>query len=280
MRSIPYVSSPLIILVLLSRKNLKGNSILQQFCKNGYDSYAEFYDTWHDRWPENSKMHCVEKLAEIAAGEAALELGIGTGRLGLPLAQKGVPVYGIDNSEPMLNKLRAKPGSENLSVVCGDFSGIPIEGVFGLIYTVLSFGYLLTQQEQVRCFVNARQKIKPGGAFVIQTAVPRPNIFNGSNQVDDIFDIPSEDGAELDAVMLLCSKTDTVRQLIDQRVIVLGEAAPKIYTHQRRYVWPSELDLMAQIAGFTLDARWGGWRQEPFTSKSPTQISVYRPAES
>lgn len=244
-----------------------------------YDSYAKFYDSWHDRWPENAKSCCVETLARIADGAEVLELGVGTGRIALPLAAAGLNVSGIDNSEGMLAKLRAKPGAERLRVVRGDFADVPMEGTFGLIFVVLSFGYLLTQAEQVRCFENVRRRLTPGGAFVIQTAMPGPGIFNGSGALDDIFDVPAEDTSQSDSVMLLCSKTDLLRQVIDQRVIVFAEAGPQVYAHRRRYVWPSELDLMARVAGLTLQARWGGWNQAPFTSKSPTQISVYKLAQ-
>lgn len=244
--------------------------------QTSYDSYATFYDSWHDRWPENSKAHCVETLERIAGGTDVLELAIGTGRIALPLSAKGVSVSGVDNSIGMLDRLREKPGAERLSVVCGDFADVPLQGPFGLIYVVMSFGYLLSADEQLRCFENVGSKLTRDGAFVIQTAVPGPSIFNGAGSLDDVFDVPSADGGETDSVMLLCSKTDVARQLIDQRVIVLGEAVPRIYTHRRRYVWPSELDLMARVAGLKLHARWGGWNQEPFNSKSRTQISVYK----
>lgn len=244
--------------------------------QTGYDAYAALYDSWHDRWPENSKAHCVDALARMAGGTDVLELGVGTGRIALPLSAKGVNVYGVDNSAGMLDKLREKPGAERLSVVRGDFADVPLEGPFGLIYVVMSFGYLLTADDQLRCFENVSQKLTRDGAFVIQTAVPGRSIFNGAGSLDDVFDVPSADDAETDSVMLLCSKTDLVRQVIDQRVIVLGEAVPRIYMHRRRYVWPSELDLMARVAGLKLHARWGGWNQEPFNSKSPTQISVYK----
>lgn len=245
--------------------------------KAGYDSFADFYDAWHDRAPQKTKADCVEMLAEIAGDGPALELAIGTGRIALPLSMKGVRVSGVDNSPGMLEKLYAKPGADQLTTVCGNFADVPLEGPFGLIYAVFSFGYLLTQAEQVRCFMNVKKRLARGGAFVIQTVVPGARIFSGSSNVDNIFDVPSmEEGAGQDATVLQCSKADLVQQIIDQRMIVLGDGMPKIHTDRWRYVWPSELDLMAQIAGLTLHARWGGWAREPFTSKSPTQVSVYQ----
>ncbi|GLU35611.1 class I SAM-dependent methyltransferase [Trinickia caryophylli] len=251
-------------------------SATQNASQTNYDAFAAFYDTWHDRWPENAKANCVETLSRLANGTDVLELAIGTGRIALPLSMRGLKVSGVDNSVRMLDKLREKPGAEQLSLVCGNFADIPVQGQFGLIYIVVSFGYLLNQKEQLRCLENVRAKLAPGGAFVIQTVVPGPEIFNGTGTLDDLFDVPSTAGGETDAVMLLCSKTDLVRQVIDQRVIVLGDDAPKIYTHQRRYVWPSELDMMARAAGLELESRWGSWTQEPFTQKSRSQISVYR----
>lgn len=244
---------------------------------NNYDSFADVYDAWHDRWPANSKAHCVDALAKLADGQAALELAVGTGRVALPLSMQGLRVSGVDNSIKMIEKLRAKPGAERLSIVCGNYANVPLAGPFGLIYVLLSFGYLLTQAEQLRCFVNVSRKLTENGTFVIQTAMPGRTLFKRSSHIDT-FDIPSAAGVDLDSVMLVCSKTDMVRQAITQKVIVLGASGPKIYTHRLRYVWPSELDLMAQIAGLQLHARWDNWRQEPFTSKSPTNISVYKRA--
>ena len=241
-----------------------------------YSRVAEFYDTWHDRWPDSSKANCVEMLAEIADGKTVLELAVGTGRIALPLAMKGLRVFGIDNSAPMLEKLRTKPGADRLSVVLGDLAEVPLDGPFGLIYVVFSFGYLLTQEEQLRCIVNVGKKLTENGAFVIQTMTPGETIFDGSGGINDMLDVPSTDGQEADSIMLLGAKTDLVRQMIHQRVIVLNEAGSKIYPHTLRYVWPAELDLMARIAGLKLHARWGSWRRDAFTSKCRTQISVYK----
>ena len=244
--------------------------------ETGYDAFAEFYDAWHDRWPQNSKANCVEALAQLAGGHPVLELAVGTGRIAIPLAETGLRVSGIDSSVRMLERLRAKPGAGQISCIQGDFADVPAEGPFGLVYVVFSFGYLLTQAEQLRCFGNVAARLAPGGYFVIQTAMPGAGIFNPQRQIESLFDVPAADSSDSDSVLLLSSKADLVRQLIDQRFIVLGEAGTKIYAHQRRYVWPAELDLMARCSGLTLHARWGGWQKEAFTDRSPTQISAYR----
>jgi SAM-dependent methyltransferase len=239
-----------------------------------YDRMAAFYDSVHDRWPAQALQQCVQTLAELADGRAVLELGIGTGRIGLALSQRGIPVAGIDNAPAMLEALRAKPGSEALQLVCADFADMPLPGPFGVIYAVASFGYLLTQTEQVRCVVNAARCLAPDGLLVIQTAVPGAEAFDSGGKVSQVLDVPDAEG-EGAAVMLVCSQPDPARQRIDQRVVILSEGGTRIFTERRRYVWPSELDLMAQIAGLRLQARWGSWTREAYAAKSRTQISVY-----
>jgi hypothetical protein len=176
----------------------------------------------------------------------------------------------------MLERLHAKAGAERLTTVLGNFADVPLDGPFSLIYVVFSFGYLLTQEEQLRCFMNVSQKLAEGGSFVIQTALPGAGIFSESSRLDEVFDFPAADATASESVMLIYSKADRARQLIDQRFVVLGDSGQKIYRDKRRYVWPSELDLMARMAGLKLHARWGGWGEEPFTANSTTQVSIYR----
>ncbi|UXA58521.1 class I SAM-dependent methyltransferase [Xanthomonas prunicola] len=235
---------------------------------------AAFYDSVHDRWPTQALQRCVQTLADLADGRASLELGIGSGRIALPLAHRGVPVTGIDNERAMLDALRAKPGSDQVQLICADFTDMPLSGPFGLIYAVNSFGCLLTQAEQLRCIVNAASCLAPNGMLVIQTAVPGAEVFDGSGKISQVLDMPQTQ-SEGGAVMLVCSQPDPVKQRIDQRVVVLSEDGTRIFSEHRRYVWPSELDLMAQIAGLRLHARWGGWDREPYDARSRIQISVY-----
>ena len=242
-----------------------------------YDAVAHFYDAWHDRWPDNVKANCIDALEALAGGGEVLELGIGTGRLALPLSARGLHVSGVDSSTQMLERLRAKPGASRLSLRCGDFAQISLPGPFDLVYIVLSFGYLLTQEAQLRCFASVARVLAPAGVFVVQTVMPGSAIFNRGAGIEDVFDVPSPDGDSdgEDGVLLVSSKTDRLHQLIDQRVIVLSGLRTRIFQHRRRYVWPSELDLLARLAGLTLRERWGGWQREPFTASSPSQISIF-----
>ncbi|MCW0424815.1 hypothetical protein NB713_002758 [Xanthomonas sacchari] len=254
-----------------------GNEWLRMPVTHEYDRLAAIYDRFYDRWPAAVTQQCVGVLAELAAGRAALELGIGTGRIGLPLAHCDVPVTGIDNSPAMLEALRAKPGSERLHLVCADFADMPVCGPFGLIYAVAAFGYLLTQAEQLRCMVNAARCLAPDGRLLIQSAVPGAEVFESGGKVSQVLDVSDTDGDGA-AVMLVCSQPDPLQQRIDQRVVVLGESGTRIFSERRRYVWPSELDLMAQIAGLRLEARWSDWARTPYHARSRIQISVYVPA--
>ncbi|UXA52056.1 class I SAM-dependent methyltransferase [Xanthomonas prunicola] len=158
--------------------------------KSQYDRMAAFYDSVHDRWPTQALQRCVQTLADLADGRASLELGIGSGRIALPLAHRGVPVTGIDNERAMLDALRAKPGSDQVQLICADFTDMPLSGPFGLIYAVNSFGCLLTQAEQLRCIVNAASCLAPNGMLVIQTAVPGAEVFDGSGKISQVLDMP------------------------------------------------------------------------------------------
>lgn len=253
------------------------NEWLRMPVTHEYDRLAAIYDRFYDRWPAAATQQCVGVLAELAGGRAALELGIGSGRLGLPLSQCDVAVTGIDNSPAMLETLRAKPGSGRLQLICADIADMPVSAPFGLIYAVGAFGYLLTQAEQLRCVVNAARCLAPDGRLLIQTAVPGAEAFDAGGKVSQVLDVPDTDGDGA-AVMLVCSQPDPLQQRIDQRVVVLGESGTRIFRERRRYVWPAELDLMAQIAGLRLQSRWGSWAREPYHARSRIQISVYAPA--
>ncbi|MVA56821.1 class I SAM-dependent DNA methyltransferase [Agrobacterium vitis] len=241
---------------------------------NNYDSYAEFYDSWQESWPESVMTPCVNVLADIADGRPALELGVGTGRIALPLSQRGLDVSGIDLSEAMLERLKRKPGAEKLSLVLGDMADVPIEGEFGLIYCVASFDYLLTQEEQLRFFANAEKHLAEGGSLVVQTIIPNEAIFSSDFRLNRMGDLPSdEDG--MASVMLMGVKGDPISQVLEQRIMVIG-THPKVFRHKIRCVWPNELDLLARSAGLFLHARWSNWQRESFVSASRTAISEYR----
>jgi len=209
----------------------------------------------------------VDFLARLAGDGRALELGIGTGRIALPLAARGVPVHGIDLSRAMVERLRAKPGGEAIGVTIGDFATTRVDGPFALAYLVFNtIENLTTQAEQVACFANVAAHLEPGGRFVIECAIPdlRKLPF-GENAV--VFDL-SDDHWGID-------EYDVANQgLTSHHFTRVGDRV-EYSSGPFRYVWPSELDLMAQMAGLRLTERWSGWHREPFTSESRKHVSVW-----
>ncbi|NIN73471.1 MAG: methyltransferase domain-containing protein [Gemmatimonadetes bacterium] len=209
-------------------------------------------------------------LADLAGSGPVLELGIGTGRLALPLSERGVEVHGIDASEAMVAKLRAKPGGDRIPVRMGDFADLEVEGQFSLIAVAFStFFSLRSQEEQVRCFRNVALHLSDDGLFVIEAFVPDVSRFDRQQRVGA--SKVKSDGE----VMLEVSQHDPTQQRVDAQHIVLSEAGIEMYPVKVRYSYPAELDLMAQLAGLRLRERWGGWRREPFTASSIWHVSVY-----
>jgi len=210
----------------------------------------------------------VDFLADLAGGGAALELGIGTGRIALPLAKRGVRVSGIDLSEAMVAKLREKPGAEEIGVTIGDFATTRVDGAFSLVYLVFNtIDNLVTQDEQVACFQNAAACLEPGGVFVIEVGVPDlRRLPYGERFV--LFDV-SEDHTGID-------EYDVARQgLVSHHWQQSAQGTFERSSGPFRYVWPSELDLMARLAGLTLRDRFADWSREPFTNESRKHVSVW-----
>ncbi|MGZ8572073.1 MAG: class I SAM-dependent DNA methyltransferase [Actinomycetota bacterium] len=209
----------------------------------------------------------VDFLEALAGSGRALELGIGTGRIALPLAQRGVTVHGIDLSEAMVARLREKGGGDAIAVTIGDFATTRVDGSFSLAYLVFNtIMNLTTQAAQVACFRNVAAHLEPGGYFVVEVMVPELqrlppgetfHVFSasGSHWGIDEYDVASQ------------RLTSHHIEVIDGRIEHLSMPF--------RYVWPSELDLMAELAGMTLRERWAGWKKEPFTSESPRHVSVW-----
>jgi SAM-dependent methyltransferase len=234
------------------------------------DRIAAVYDDWHgDR---DNVAPVVEFLATWAGERPVLELGIGTGRIALPLAARGVQVDGIDASAGMIARLRAKPGGADLAVSMGDFAGVTAPGgPYGLVYVVFNtFFALLTQDDQVRCFANVAARLLPGGAFVMEAFVPELTLYDRGQQRVRV------DGFEKDVTRLSATLHDRASQRVRARHMVLGADGIQTYPVELRYAWPSELDLMARLAGMEPAGRWEGWDQRPFTSASPSQVSVWR----
>ncbi len=209
----------------------------------------------------------VDFLAKLAGGGRALELGIGTGRVALPLAARGVPVHGIELSKAMAAKLNAKPGGEDIGVTIGDFSTAAAEGTFSLAYLVFNtIGNLTTQEAQVACFRNVATHLEPGGRFVIETGVPELRRLPPGETIR-AFDV-SETHLGID-------EYDVATQALTSHHITVVDGRLERDSVPFRYVWPAELDLMAQLAGMGLRERWGGWRREPFTHESRKHVSVW-----
>jgi SAM-dependent methyltransferase len=211
----------------------------------------------------------VELLAGYAAGGRALELGIGTGRIALPLAARGVEVVGIDLSTAMVARLRAKPGGERIQVALGDFSTTTVEGVFRLAYIVWNtIMNVTTQAGQIATFRNAARHLEPGGHFVLEVGVPAlRRLPPGERYV--VFDASDEHWG-VDEYDVL--NQGLVSHHFQRREGALFEASSGPF----RYAWPAELDLMAELAGMELRERWAGWTREPFTADSTSHVSVWR----
>lgn len=209
-------------------------------------------------------------LAQLAKGGPALELAIGAGRIALPLAAQGIQVDGIDISPAMLAQLRAKPGGDNIAVTVGDFADVPVTGVYRLIFVVWNTLFnLLTQEDQIRCFQNVAAHLTADGAFVIETYMPtflyrlRDDQYVNAEMI------------EVDEVKLDVLRHDAATQMIEESHVSLSQAEIHLNPVVQRYAWPSELDLMARIAGLRLKERWGSWHREPFDSNSALHVSVY-----
>jgi hypothetical protein len=209
----------------------------------------------------------VDLLAELAGGGAALEFAIGTGRIALPLAGRGVKVAGIDNSEAMLARLRAKPGAENVDALVGDMATTRVDGEFSLVYLVFNTIFnLVTQDGQVACFQNAAAHLDSGGRFVIEARVPELQRLPLGQTV-----LPWR--ADPDGMSYYVY--DTVSQGVSGRHYEFVDGRVVSNPIEMRYAWPSELDLMARLAGLRLQDRWAGWDRAPFTGLSPSHVSVY-----
>lgn len=210
----------------------------------------------------------LDLLSELAGDGAALELAIGTGRVAIPLHARGVPVTGIELSEPMVAELTRKL-PHGIPVVIGDMATMRVEGEFALVYLVFNtIGNLYTQAEQVACFANAAAHLRPGGHFVIEVGVPGlRSLPPGALGVP--FDV-SEEHVGIDTY-------DPVTQrAVSHHLARQADGSYERATHNFRYVWPTELDLMAQLAGMTLQARYADWDRSPFTAESTSHVSVWQ----
>ena len=233
------------------------------------DRIASVYDVLYP--PDPDVDQAVEVLTGLAGTGRVLELGIGTGRVALPLAARGVDIQGIDVSEAMVAELRAKPGGDAIPVTLADFTHVPVEGPFGVVYVAFNtFFVLMTQEAQVQCFQAVAERLTGDGAFVLEAFVPEPARFDRGQRV-------ATTHLAGDWVLLESTVHDAVAQRVRSVHAILSAEGTRLLPLELRYAWPSELDLMARLAGLALEHRWGGWRGEEFTALSPKHVSVYRP---
>jgi SAM-dependent methyltransferase len=209
----------------------------------------------------------VDFLAELAGSGRALELGIGTGRIAIPLARRGVPVHGIELSRAMAARLRAKPGADDVEVTIGDFATTTVEGTFSVAYLVFNtIGNLTTQEAQVACFRNVAAHLEPGGCFVIEVGIPELQRLPPGETMHVFQASPTHWGID---------EYDVANQGLTSHHFELVDGHFERLSLPFRYVWPAELDLMAQLGGMRLRERWRGWKREPFTSDSSKHVSVW-----
>lgn len=231
-------------------------------------SIADIYDDlYEDELPTEP---AVQALARLAGGGAVLELGIGTGRLALPLMAAGVEVDGVDSSAEMVEQLRAKPGGADIRVEVGDFAQVRMERRYALV--ALAFNTIValpTQDAQVEVFRNAAAHLEPGGAFVVETWVPDLAAFRHGRAVR----LLSVGG---DRVMIEAAQLHPVDQTMRTTKVLFDGSGQRLLPANHRYVWPAELDLMARLAGMLLEVRWADWTGSTFVDDSPAHVSVYR----
>ena len=209
-------------------------------------------------------------LAELAVGGSALELGIGTGRIALPLASRGVAVTGVDSSPAIVDKLRGKPGGEDIPVIMGDFNTVDLEGPYHLVFVAFNTLFsLLTQEDQINCFRRVFAALEPGGRFVTEAFVPDLSRFDRGQRTATTL-------VDSNTVMIDATLHHPVEQRVDSNHIVITEQGTKMIPVRLRYAWPSELDLMARLAGFAVESRFGSWTRTAFDDDSRSHISVWR----
>jgi SAM-dependent methyltransferase len=242
--------------------------LMEQFGPETYgERVADVYDQWYK--PIDTAEE-VALLTELADGGRALELGIGTGRVAIPLATAGVEVHGLDASPAMVEQMRAKPGGDAIPVTIGDMADVPVAGEFALVFVVFNtFFQLYSQESQLRCFANVAQHLQPGGRFVIHAFVPDTSRVEAGEHL-------AVKEASLDRVRLDASVFDALEQRLDTTQVRITETGIRLVHAKLRFAWPPELDLMARLAGLTLEHRWASFAKQPFSAASPFHVSVYR----
>ena len=237
------------------------------------DRWAEVYDQVHAHLDTPEAIDpAVGVLSELAGGGPALELGIGTGRIALPLARRGVRVEGMDASAAMVEKMRQKRGGADIAVHLGDFAQFDLESSFSVVFVVFNtFFALASQDEQVSCLRSVARHLVDDGALVIEAFVPDMGRFDRGQHI-------SAGNIAQDSVSIKLDRHDPVTQSVASSHLRLSSAGVEIFPVAVRYAWPSELDLMAELAGMRLRSRWADWQGSPFTASSTAHVSVYEHA--
>ena len=239
---------------------------MQDYDERTYgERIAEIYD---QQTPPIERI-AIDLLEKLAQGGPVLELGIGTGRIALPLQQRGLQVDGIDASQAMVAKLRQKLGGQEIRIYEGDFAKVEVEGSYALIFVVFNTLFaLLSQEEQITCFRNVASRLTPKGSFLVEAFVPDLSRFDRRQRVAAI-------GVEADRVRLDVSQVNPAAQVVTTQHVFLTADGVKLYPVKLRYSWPAELDLMARMAGLRLKHRWADWQEQAFDDESQKHISVY-----
>jgi len=247
---------------------------------HGFDpleSFGEDVAATYDDALRGDEAETVEFLRGLAGNGPALELAIGTGRIGLPLAHTGVRVDGIEQSAAMIERLKSKPGGAQMSVVQADMADVSVSGEYALVFVVFNSIYnLITQEDQVRCFANVAMHLAPDGAFVVEAALPGVGEAEPGPQYRLEQQYVAAEQVEANRVVLDVGRYDQSSQLLSRCRIIVESGHVRLAPIALRFAAPAELDLMARLAGLRLDTRWSGWRGEPFTATSRRHVSLYR----
>lgn len=228
---------------------------------------AADYDRLHN---PSTTDDAVDLLTDLSLGQRTLELAIGTGRVALPMAARGCEISGIEASPEMVAKLREKSGGRAIPVTMGDMAEVRAEGRFGFIFLIFNTLFNLTSQEaQLRCFQNAAEMLEPGGTFLVEAFVPDLSQFRDNRGLK-----PRH--LDMHSLTLEAAIHDPVTQVIEYQYLRFTPEGIRMTPLPMRYAWPSEIDLMARLAGLTLESRWGGWDRSRFTAQSSMHVSVYR----
>ncbi|MFT7841779.1 class I SAM-dependent methyltransferase [Saccharothrix sp. BKS2] len=234
------------------------------------DLNADVYDEWHAAHDPTETVRGLAELIEEGPAGPVFELAVGTGRVTIPLAALGIDLRGVDASEAMVSRMRAKPGGDRIPVVIGDMADVDdgTDDLFAMVFVVFStFFFLQDQEEQVRCFANAAKRLLPDGRFVLECPMPDVARYQ-RNQTLETHQVG------LDRVRLAAVRHDPVHQRLDGHHVLITEHGIKLAPAFMRYAWPAELDLMARLAGLRRAYRWGGWRREPFRAEG-NYVTVY-----